>query len=278
MYSIYCATCFINNKSYIGLTKQFLIRKKQHIKISKSNNNKKKIFAFHHALKKYGPENFTWIIIETHDNLSDANDAEEFFISYFETLAPNGYNLELGGCNNSPTAETRKKISDTLKVTSFFIGKKGVLHPNFGRTVSKKEKENLRKKFSDDGHTAKLTKLQVISIYQEYLDNDSVTASSLAVKYSMAKNTICNILNKKCWKATTKHFPGVNLKDRTFGEAWVLAKLNEKTVRSIKQDIKTMKENNETFISRKLSEKYNTSQGNINNILYNKNWKHVIVD
>ncbi len=86
---------------------------------------------------------------------------------------------------------------------------------------------------------------------------------------------ITNILNKKSWKNATKHLPDIDLKERSYGELWCLAKLNAQTVKNIKLDIRNMKLSGEIGIGRKLAEKYNASKGQIYNIMCNVNWKHI---
>lgn len=92
---IYKATCLITNKSYIGLTTKSLKRRKSnHLTIAKYNHSES---YFHRAINKYGKGNFEWIIIEEcHDDYG-LNLAEEWHIRYFNTLAPNGFNIQTGG-------------------------------------------------------------------------------------------------------------------------------------------------------------------------------------
>lgn len=110
IYSIYKATCLVNNKNYIGFTSNFKKRKKEHL-TSKDN------FYFHKALKKYGKDNFIWeILYESHDLEHTLNIMEPLYIfihnSYLE-----GYNLTTGG-EGSPqricTQETRQKLSKAI--------------------------------------------------------------------------------------------------------------------------------------------------------------------
>lgn len=95
MFCIYKATCLINQKVYIGKTRNFEKRKKQHLS-GKENH------LFSRAIQKYGAENFTWEIIE--ENIPDdslANEREKYWISYYNSYFrwPNssGYNMTKGG-------------------------------------------------------------------------------------------------------------------------------------------------------------------------------------
>ena len=57
---IYKATCSITGKSYIGQTIHYEQRIKEHLKTKDGSH-------FHNALAKYGPDAFTWEILETCD-------------------------------------------------------------------------------------------------------------------------------------------------------------------------------------------------------------------
>lgn len=82
----------INNKVYIGKTTRTLeIRWKDHQKDSCYTNNK-----FYYAIRKYGVEHFSPIIIE--DNIPEAelNNREIYWINFYNSYK-NGYNSTIGG-------------------------------------------------------------------------------------------------------------------------------------------------------------------------------------
>ena len=95
---IYKVTNLINNKIYIGQTKQDLKnRKRQHKYFLKKQNNN----LFHNALRKYGFENFTWEILCECDSKEELDEMEFHYINQYRTFWKfsdcNGYNLTLGG-------------------------------------------------------------------------------------------------------------------------------------------------------------------------------------
>ena len=66
------------------------------------------------AINKYGVDNFEFkLVCITFDNQLD--DMEIKYIEQYNSLVPNGYNLRLGGNSGRHNAETKQKISDTLK-------------------------------------------------------------------------------------------------------------------------------------------------------------------
>lgn len=100
---IYQAKNKINGKKYIGQTiRSFVQRKYEHIAASKNGCKN----YFHSAIRKYGKENFEWTILEENVlNKKRLDEIEIFYIGYFDTLAPNGYNLTIGGSGEHSTSD-----------------------------------------------------------------------------------------------------------------------------------------------------------------------------
>ena len=91
--AIYKITNKLNNKIYIGQSKDPIRRWKEH-KWDAFNPNCKEKSAIHDALKTVGIENFDFTIIGWFE---DYNEKEKYYIQLYNSLAPNGYNLQLGG-------------------------------------------------------------------------------------------------------------------------------------------------------------------------------------
>lgn len=102
----------INNKSYIGQTKQtFEKRLKGHRKTSKNPKDKSYDLPLYRAIRKYGWEDLTSEIIEDGIDDCDLNDREIYYIAEYNSMTPNGYNMTSGGnqamiCSD----ETREKM------------------------------------------------------------------------------------------------------------------------------------------------------------------------
>ena len=110
-YYIYKITNLINNKVYIGQTKNFEQRKKTHIRDSK---NKK--FLISRAINKYGVENFLFEIIKECETLEEINSEEkEYIIKYNSRNMKYGYNIDEGG-RSEISIEKRKKMSEARKI------------------------------------------------------------------------------------------------------------------------------------------------------------------
>lgn len=105
---IYKITNKLNGKCYIGQTTQKLNRRLSMHRLTNKS-------AISLALKKYGEQNFSISIIDAYNNITDLNNAEEYYIDFHNCLAPNGYNLTTGGGNRTVSDETRKKLSESHK-------------------------------------------------------------------------------------------------------------------------------------------------------------------
>lgn len=87
---IYKITNSINNKIYIGQSKNPIRRYKEHILESKKEN----AIGLHAAIKKYGKDAFNIEIIE--GPIENYNEREKYWIKYYNSYL-DGYNLTEGG-------------------------------------------------------------------------------------------------------------------------------------------------------------------------------------
>lgn len=116
---IYCITCLFNNKKYIGQTSGQL---KKRIYRHKKDSQSKIKQAIHHAIAKYGFDNFNIELVESNITSKEMlNKREKYWIKELNTLAPNGYNLTTGGKVFKISEETRKKRTGP---NNHFYGKK----------------------------------------------------------------------------------------------------------------------------------------------------------
>lgn len=100
---IYKITNKITNKNYIGKSKDIEKRIKTHI-----NSVSKRKTTLYSAIQSYGWENFEWNIIELCSE-NELNDKEIYWINYYNSMSPNGYNMKNGG-DGGITSEISLKI------------------------------------------------------------------------------------------------------------------------------------------------------------------------
>lgn len=89
---IYKITNNLTGKSYVGQTIRPLKRRWQ-----EHCQNAVRCKVLHRAIMKYGKENFTIEKIDTADNPKELNAKEVYWIKFYNTLVPNGYNMTKGG-------------------------------------------------------------------------------------------------------------------------------------------------------------------------------------
>lgn len=89
MIGIYKITNKINGKVYIGQSLDIEYRWKRHLWASDN-------CAIHLAMRKYGNNNFSFEVLEECDK-SILNEREQYWITYYNSIVPNGYNMTQGG-------------------------------------------------------------------------------------------------------------------------------------------------------------------------------------
>ena len=84
---VYKATCLLNKKVYIGITKKTLQERiNEH---EKSSKNPK--YKFHKSIKKFGKDNFQWVIIDTGTTYKELLEKETNYIIKYNSI-DNGFN------------------------------------------------------------------------------------------------------------------------------------------------------------------------------------------
>lgn len=110
---IYKVTNKINGKIYIGQTSESLKRRwYRHCKLSYSNCR-----FLVRAINKYGKENFIVEEICKCSSIEEMNEREIFYIKELNSLVPSGYNLMTGGNNCFASDESKKKNSESQKIS-----------------------------------------------------------------------------------------------------------------------------------------------------------------
>lgn len=136
---IYCYTCNINGKRYIGQTtneKERKARFKGKTPYCRGGNS-----AIDNARKKYGPNNFTYEVLEryTFSTLEEANikldEREIYYINLYNTYL-HGYNSTKGGHNGRGKKWTPEQLEKI----------RGKNHWNYGKRYKYKPKPKKCKK------------------------------------------------------------------------------------------------------------------------------------
>ena len=150
-YSIYIHRNKINNKVYIGQTKQ-----KPEKRWGKNGEGYKTSVRFYQAIQKYGWDNFEHIILFSNLTLQQANELEKKYIKLYNSTDDNfGYNIKEGGTNSNHSEETKQKIGKANSIS--LLGKthseewrktmskmfEGENNPFYGKTHSVETKKKI---------------------------------------------------------------------------------------------------------------------------------------
>ncbi|MGE7623609.1 GIY-YIG nuclease family protein [Viridibacillus sp. NPDC096237] len=177
----------LNGKVYIGQTNSTLEQRlSQHLSSKKSLVSK--------SIIKYGIDSFDISIIDEADNRDGINEKEKYWIKYYDSIAPKGYNLDAGGYDASPSVETRKKISNTLK--GRYAGKKNPMYgkesPMKGKIGAMKGKKHLKStiqkmSLSRSGANSKVaTRIKNIDTGEVFISQKEASD-----KYGISRTCIC---------------------------------------------------------------------------------------
>lgn len=201
---IYKITNKINGKSYIGQTTDYQRRFREHRNKGYGEEPNKPLY---NAFDKYGIDNFDFEIIE--DLTENYNEREKYWIQYYNTLLPNGYNIEPGGeepplniGENSPYAEHTKQqieeIKDLLKNTDISFEE---LAKKYNYSVSSILKINNGKIWFNqnniypirvDKRNKKYYSERALLIIDDLL-NTTLTQKEIAKKYGVSRSCVTMI-------------------------------------------------------------------------------------
>ena len=220
---IYSYTNLINGKKYIGQTINPQQRYNAHKSASLNENDQEYNSAFHRAIRKYGWENFRYEILNETDNIELLNELEIFYIDFYQTKVPNGYNVLDGGKNcKHPMSETTK---DKLRWSHGKLTKDEVIILRLAYANNESPKAIYEEYFKDKlayssflniwsgnryktvmpeliqkGRKTKLTQEQVKEIKILLKNNGGTKFRQIAEQYGVTKGAIEAIDQNKTWK------------------------------------------------------------------------------
>ena len=96
MIGIYKIINNINGKIYIGQSINIEKRIKEHFWKALCEKDISYNSILHQAIRKYGADNFDWEIIQE-CSIDEIDELEKYYISYYNSISPNGYNILSGG-------------------------------------------------------------------------------------------------------------------------------------------------------------------------------------
>lgn len=166
MYYIYLITNTINSKVYVGQTKNWSQRWKEHVWESGRNCRKTQRHLYS-AMKLYGVDSFCGQIICSTETEDSANRLESYYILEFDSIDPDkGYNLKEGGARpRNLRPESIKRISDAQKI-NYSVPEKS---PRYRKEVLSQNLVDLYQKGRTITQISNITGLSVSATYSRLL-------------------------------------------------------------------------------------------------------------
>lgn len=205
IFRIYKLTLAATGKFYIGQTTQRLWRRRRaHIDSARGKCWKSPL---HLDILTYGAKALAIELLEECLTQETADAAEQRWIRQFNTLAPQGYNLQSGGLhapaterskeymrNRVVSEETRSKLSQSASRREVTPGQLEAL--DRGR---RKRGRNFK---GEKNARHLLTENQVLEIRRrwDYRFRNPVTQVQLAAEYQISPSAVSHIVNRISWR------------------------------------------------------------------------------
>lgn len=233
MIGIYVWINKINNKKYVGQSKNIQQRKNRHIRESLNNDNKLPLYV---AIRKYGLDNFDFKVLEE-CTLEELDEKEITYIKSLNTLVPNGYNITTGGQHGTyrvtwtfskekllqvytllrETELSFSEIGEIFGVSGSMIGQinrgehysqNDYIYPIRKHEVclkiqQKKCSEKLR---GENSYRCSITE-EIARLIIEDLIQDDIRETEIAKKYNTTIDVVKDINKGKSWKWIERPIP-----------------------------------------------------------------------
>ena len=192
---IYMIRCKINNKVYIGRSKNIKDRWKQHKRELRNNKHYNK--NIQKDWNKYGQDCFEFnIIVECEEY--KLNELERKYINEYKSC-DFGYNMTLGKDENGAeiyTEETKKKMSEAKKgKTRSEETKKKISETKMGYNHTEETKKKMSENHSDFSGSKNPQANMVICIYPDGTQTEPMCIKELAKYLGLDRGTVRRVIN-----------------------------------------------------------------------------------
>lgn len=183
----------ITNKIYVGQTvRSFKDRMAEHCRHTQQ--------IIDMSINKHGKENFTYEIIDKAENIEDLNRKEKYWIDYFNSMVPHGYNQCCGG-DNTMGYKHKESSKGKMSIAQYRRNMKGEGNPFYGKHHSKETKiamskswENRKPNPENLKKATQKNKIKIINLDTMEIFNSIIEAS---VAYNLKATNISRVCKKK---------------------------------------------------------------------------------
>jgi len=202
-YLVYKITNTINNKIYVGKTKEYYGeeyfgiegRLRNHLVCAFTKSKKNDCPKFYNAIKKYGKDKFKIELVEKTTE-SEINNKETYYIDLYKSTNDEfGYNIALGGGGRSVVNvndEIREKISKSQSNNGMLNIKPYYNKNNIQTGYTARRRENgkiYQKLFSDTQFTVE----ENLNNAKNYIDSIKENKIDNSIKYNRSNDLPTNI-------------------------------------------------------------------------------------
>ncbi len=245
----------INNKMYVGITKDPINRWKRHKWVAKGKDLTRKN-SIHHAIAKYGTQNFIFKPIEQLPDLDIANKREMAWIKFLKEENYQLYNETAGGdghsgykCSDEQKQAMSKRNSGSGN-PMYGVQLFGEANGHFGKKMKPHVKQELLK------CRRKLTDEQIIEIRSLFKTNN-YTQTQLSKQFNISLSQINGIVHNRSWSDKPNNDVKKNLTEEQVKEIRNLYSSGE-------------------YYQKDLAKMFSVSRDHISEIIRFKKWKNII--
>ena len=212
---IYMIKCKINNKVYIGQSKNIKKRFNYHRSALNRNNHDNDLLQ--NDWNKYGQDYFEFnIIVECEEH--KLNELEREYINEYKSC-DFGYNMTFGKDENGAeiyTEEAKKKMSEAKKGKHHTEEtRKKISESKMGYNHTEETKKKMSKNHSDFSDSKNPKALKLICIYPDGTQTDIMTQKELAEYLRINRTTVDKILKSgqpyNPRRGNVKHLKGIKI-------------------------------------------------------------------
>ena len=132
-FDVYVLWCRCTNQFYVGVTQQKVTRRIRQHRRGKQFVDKQ--------IQEIGWENWDWWVVESHVTSNRITEREQYWVDFFGSVFPHGYNKTGGGIGKIIVTEETREI---MRQNALARNMSGENNPHYGKSQTAEAKEIIR--------------------------------------------------------------------------------------------------------------------------------------